>query len=124
MADKTTEESGGTRDPEEIKEEIEQTREELGDTVAAVTEKADVKKQAKRKASGAKKKVTETKDATKQKAANTTQQARTKAKEATPDSASAGMQQAQQIAREKPVPVIVGLAAFGGFILGWVTGRR
>ena len=29
-------------------------REELGDTVAAVTEKADVKKQAKRKASGAK----------------------------------------------------------------------
>jgi Protein of unknown function (DUF3618) len=124
MADKTTEESGGTRGPEEIKEDIEQTREELGDTVAAVSEKADVKKQAKRKASGAKKKVTETKDAAKQKAANTTQQARTKAKEATPDSAGAGMQQAQQIAREKPVPVIVGLAAFGGFILGWVAGRR
>jgi hypothetical protein len=124
MADKTTEESGGTRDPEELKEEIEQTREELGDTVAAVTEKADVKKQAQRKASGAKKKVTETMDAAKQKAANTTHQARTKTKEATPDSAGAGMQQAQQIARDKPVPVIVGLAALGGFILGRVTGRR
>ena len=69
-------------------------------------------------------KVTETKDATKQKAADTTQQARTKAKEATPDSASAGMQQAQQIARENPVPVTVGLAAFGGFLVGWVAGRR
>jgi hypothetical protein len=124
MADKTTEESGGTRDPEELKEEIEQTREELGDTVAAVTEKADVKKQAKRKAAGAKRKATETKDAAKQKASDTTQQARTRAKEATPDSAGAGIQQAQQIARENPVPVIVGMAAFGSFILGWVTGRR
>ena len=52
MAEKTTEESGGTRDPEEIEQEIEQTREELGDTVAAVTDKADVKKQAKAKVSG------------------------------------------------------------------------
>jgi methyl-accepting chemotaxis protein len=35
--------------PEEIREEIEETREELGDTVAAVAEKTDVKKQAKAK---------------------------------------------------------------------------
>jgi ElaB/YqjD/DUF883 family membrane-anchored ribosome-binding protein len=35
--------------PEEIREEIADTREELGDTVAAVTEKTDVKKQAKAK---------------------------------------------------------------------------
>jgi hypothetical protein len=34
------------------------------------------------------------------------------------------MQQAQQIARENPVPVTVGLAAFGGFLVGWVAGRR
>jgi hypothetical protein len=35
------------RSPEEIRDDIEQTREELGDTAAAVAEKADVKKQAK-----------------------------------------------------------------------------
>ncbi len=35
-----------SRDAEEIREDIEQTREELGDTVAAVAEKTDVKQQA------------------------------------------------------------------------------
>jgi ElaB/YqjD/DUF883 family membrane-anchored ribosome-binding protein len=112
------------REPEEIEEEIEQTREELGDTVAAVAEKTDVKKQAKRKASGAKKKATETKDAAKQKASGTRHEAAARLKEMTPESADAGVQQAQQLARENPVPVIVGMAAFGSFILGWVMGRR
>jgi ElaB/YqjD/DUF883 family membrane-anchored ribosome-binding protein len=42
----------GNPDPDQIKEEIEETREELGDPVAAVTNKADVRKQA--KASGGK----------------------------------------------------------------------
>ena len=37
------------RDPEEIEREIEVTREELGDTVAELAAKADVKAQAKRK---------------------------------------------------------------------------
>jgi chromosome segregation ATPase len=41
--------SAEERRPEEIREEIEETREELGDTVAAVTEKTDVKKQAQAK---------------------------------------------------------------------------
>ena len=113
MAEKATEESGGTREPEEIEQEIGQTREELGETVAALTEKADVKKQAKAKASAAKKKATATKE-----------QIASKAKEVTPESAASGMQQAQQVARENRVPVIVGLAAFGGFVLGWAIGRR
>ena len=39
-----------SRGPEEIREDIEQTREELGETVAAVAEKSDVKQQAKAKA--------------------------------------------------------------------------
>jgi ElaB/YqjD/DUF883 family membrane-anchored ribosome-binding protein len=126
MVDKNKQ-SGDTREarePEEIEEEIEQTREELGDTVAAVTGKADVKKQAKRKASGAKKKATETKDAATQKASDTRHEAAAKLKEMTPESTDAGMQQARQLARENPVPVIVGMAAFGSFILGWVMGRR
>jgi ElaB/YqjD/DUF883 family membrane-anchored ribosome-binding protein len=117
-------ESGSTRDPEEIEQEIDQTREELGDTVAAVTEKADVKKQAKAKASGAKETATAKKDAAKQKAAATKEQITSKAKEVTPDSADAGMQRAQHLARENPVPVMVGIAAFGGFVLGWALGKR
>jgi hypothetical protein len=34
------------------------------------------------------------------------------------------VQQAQQLARRNPTPVIVGVAAFGAFILGWAMGRR
>ena len=126
MADKSTRsgDTGEARDPEQIEQEIEQTREELGETVAAVTEKADVKEQAKGKVAGAKTKASEKKDAATQKAAATKEQIASKAKEVTPESAGAGMQQAQQVARENPVPVIVGIAAFGGFILGWVIGRR
>jgi ferric-dicitrate binding protein FerR (iron transport regulator) len=45
----TTSAEQGTRDPAEIREEIEDTREELGETVAAVAEKTDVKKQAQAK---------------------------------------------------------------------------
>jgi ElaB/YqjD/DUF883 family membrane-anchored ribosome-binding protein len=124
MADKTTQESGGTRDPDEIEAEIDQTREELGDTVAAVTEKADVKKQAKAKAADAKKKATAKKDAAKQKATATKEQVTDKVKEVAPESTAAGVQQAQQLARRNPTPVIVGVAAFGAFILGWAMGRR
>lgn len=42
--------AGEPRDPGEIRDDIEQTREELGDTVAAVAEKTDVKRQARAKA--------------------------------------------------------------------------
>jgi ElaB/YqjD/DUF883 family membrane-anchored ribosome-binding protein len=112
------------RDPEQIKREIEDTREELGDTVAAVTEKSDVKEQAKAKAAAAKKQAATKKDSAKQKATEAKEQAAAKAKEMTPESAGAGMEQAQQLARENPVPLMVGVAAAGGFVLGWLTGRR
>ena len=49
MADEKT-----TPEPERIEAEIEETREDLGDTVAALADKADVKKQAKIKADEAK----------------------------------------------------------------------
>jgi ElaB/YqjD/DUF883 family membrane-anchored ribosome-binding protein len=42
-----TDTSDQPRSPEEIRAEIERTREELGDTAAAVAQKADVKAQAK-----------------------------------------------------------------------------
>lgn len=113
-----------SRDPEQIKEEIEQTRGELGDTVAAVTEKADVKKQAKGKVAGAKKKAAMKKNAAKQKATETKEQATAKAKEVTPESAGAGVEQAQHAARKNPVPLMVGLGVAAGFVLGWLVGSR
>ena len=39
--------AGETKSPEQIQADIEQTREELGDTVEALAEKTDVKAQAK-----------------------------------------------------------------------------
>jgi hypothetical protein len=39
----------GTKEPDQIREEIEDTREELGDTVAALAAKSDVRAQARKK---------------------------------------------------------------------------
>jgi ElaB/YqjD/DUF883 family membrane-anchored ribosome-binding protein len=87
--------------PEEIRSDIEQTREELGKTVAAVADKADVKKQAKAKA----------------------KDLGDKAKQAAPDSAGEGVQQAQQFAQANPVPLAIGGAFLAGFVLGRIVSR-
>jgi len=97
-----------SRDPEEIREDIEQTREALGDTVAAVAEKTDVKQQARAKAG-------ELKGQANAKA----KELSAKAKEAAPDSAGEGVQQAQRLAKENPMP----LAFAGVFLAGVVFGR-
>lgn len=101
-----------TRSPEQIEAEIEATRSELGDTVAAVAEKADVKAQAKAKVEEikgqAKEKVGEIKD---------------KAGEAAPDSAGAGAQQAQSLAREHPLPIGLAAAFIAGVVIGRVSRR-
>jgi hypothetical protein len=107
------------KSPEEIQAEIDATREELGDTVAAVAEKTDVKKQAKAKVSGVKESAAAKAGAAKEKVAEKREQLGTKAGEATPESASAGMQQAQQLARENPVP----LAIAGAFIAGFAVAK-
>ena len=48
------EQESAERTPEEIKADIEETREDLADTVASLAEKADVKAQAKKKVDEAK----------------------------------------------------------------------
>lgn len=97
-----------SREPEEIRGDIEQTREELGDTVAAMAEKTDVKQQAKARAG-------ELKGQASEKAKELSE----KAKEAAPDSAGEGVQQAQRLAQENPMP----LAFVGIFLAGVVFGR-
>lgn len=114
----TTDEKGG-RDPAQIREEIDETRGELGETVAAVAEKTDVKQQAQAKADGLKSqaadKAEEAKDMVKE--------VGEKAKEAAPDSATEGVQQAQRLAQENPVPVAIGAAFVAGVLIGRLLSR-
>ena len=103
------------REPDEIRDEIEATREEMGDTIEALAEKTDVKAQANRK-------VEETKADARQKVEDVKVKADEllgKAKEASPESAVAAAGQAQQKARENPMP----LALVGAFAVGFLLGR-
>ena len=111
----TKTQESGTRDPGEIRGEIEETRGELGETVAAVAEKTDVKKQAEAKKDELKDQASAKADEAKAKA----QELGEKAKQAAPDSAGEGVAQAQRFAQENPVPV----AAAGAFVAGLVLGR-
>ena len=99
-------------DPEEIRREIEATREELGDTVAALAAKADVKAQAKQK-------IEETKAAV----AGKKDELLGKAKEGSPQSASAAATQVAQTARQNPVPLAAAGVFALGFLAGWVMRR-
>jgi ElaB/YqjD/DUF883 family membrane-anchored ribosome-binding protein len=123
--------NGESRSPEQIQGEIEATREEMGDTVAELADKTDVKKQAKRKVAETKAKATAKKEEVQQKVAAQTETVTKKVKASSPDSAqeAAGAAQAAaaqttQAARENPVPTAA-LAGFaGGLVVGWMLGRR
>jgi ElaB/YqjD/DUF883 family membrane-anchored ribosome-binding protein len=97
-----------SKDPEQIRVEIEATREEMGDTVEALAAKADVKSRVREKV-----------DQTKQSAAEKLG----KARDASPDSVSSSASQATQKAKQNPVPVAAVGAFAGGFLLGRLTKR-
>jgi Protein of unknown function (DUF3618) len=99
--------------PEEIRAEIEYTREALGDTVEALAEKADVKGQAKDR-------VASIKDTARHKKAEFASRAR----EATPESAGAGAQQVASTVSRQPVPFTAAGAFAAGVLVGWLFGRR
>ncbi|HEY7619437.1 MAG TPA: DUF3618 domain-containing protein [Solirubrobacteraceae bacterium] len=98
----------GTREPAEIRSDIEVTRRELGDTVEALAAKADVKAQAQKKVADVK----QTVDARRRKLMG-------RAREATPDNAGSAASGVATKAREHPVPL--GLA--GAFVVGLLVGR-
>jgi ElaB/YqjD/DUF883 family membrane-anchored ribosome-binding protein len=102
----------GSRDPEQIREEIEATRQELGDTIEALAEKTDVKAQAHHKLEETKASIHEKKD-----------ELLGKARQASPEGAVSAANQASQKARENPVPLVAIGAFFIGFVLGRVTAR-
>jgi ElaB/YqjD/DUF883 family membrane-anchored ribosome-binding protein len=96
------------QDPEQIREQIEATREELGDTVEALAEKTDVKARAQQKVEESKASIA----AKKEKILG-------KAKQSSPDAAVSAASGAGQKARENPLPVAVA----GAFALGFLAGR-
>ena len=98
----------GSSDPEQLREEIAHTREELGDTVEALAAKTDVKGQAKQKLEDTKASISDRKE-----------QVIGKAKEASPDQALTAATQASDKARQNPLP----LAAAGAFAAGFLAGR-
>lgn len=111
-------------DPEQIQKEIKDTREQLGDTVEAIADKADVKAQTKAKVDAAKndaqEKVASARDSAQRKA----EELGSKAKQATPESVSAGTEQVVGMARENPVPVAISAAFLVGILFGWLLSRH
>jgi len=96
--------------------EIERTREELGDTVAALAEKTDVKARARDKVAEVKSNVTEKKT-----------ELMGRARESSPDGASsAATQVTTQVktkAQQNPVPTAALAAFVGGYLFGRITKR-
>lgn len=127
--------NGGPQSAEEIRAEIEQTREQLGETVEALAEKTDVKARTQEQIDAAREVAQERVEAAREAVAGGVAAAREtvtqradqllhRAREATPDSAASGAQQVNAKVQENPLPFAV-LAAFAaGVIVGWMITRR
>jgi ElaB/YqjD/DUF883 family membrane-anchored ribosome-binding protein len=101
------------RDPQQLRAEIERTRRDLGETVAALAEKTDVKARAREKVSEVRHTVSERRA-----------ELVTRARETTPDGAGSAAVQLRDKAQENPLPVAAIAAFAGGFILGRITSGR
>jgi hypothetical protein len=103
-------------DPRELRAEIERTRQDLGDTVAALAEKTDVKARARDKVAEVKSNVTGKKT-----------ELMGRARESSPDGAtSAATQVTTQVktkAQQNPVPTAALAAFVGGYLFGRITKR-
>ena len=102
-----------TREPEDIRSDIEDTREQLGETVEALAEKADVKGQAKAKV-----------DETKQRFTRKAGDAKDKIAGASPDQAKTAASSAASTAQQRPLPFAVGGAFAVGLVIGVLVAKR
>ena len=102
MSDQTTQQ----RTPEQIRSDIEQTREELADTAAALAYKADVKGRAKERVEEIKGNIKET------------------ASRKTPDSVGGATESVTTTVKRNPLPTAAIAAAVLGFAIGYVLARR
>jgi ElaB/YqjD/DUF883 family membrane-anchored ribosome-binding protein len=99
-------------DPAQLRADIERTRQDLGETVAALAEKTDVKTRAKEK-------VAEVRQNVNQKRTELVG----RAKESSPDGANSTVDQVRAKAQEKPIHTAAIAAFVGGFLIGRITGR-
>jgi Protein of unknown function (DUF3618) len=102
------------KSPEQLRAEIEETREELGETAAALAGKTDVKARAREKADELKHSAISKKDALLSKASGGGGPA---------SGGGAALAQLQTTARQNPVPTAALGALIGGFVLGRITRR-
>jgi hypothetical protein len=102
------------KSPAEIRAEIDETREEMGETVADLAAKTDVKAQAQAKVEDAKGQAKAKADDAKAKA----KELGDKAKAAAPESPGEGVAQAQAYAKQNPKPVAI-FAAVAALFLLW-----
>jgi ElaB/YqjD/DUF883 family membrane-anchored ribosome-binding protein len=120
--------SDAARTPDEIRRDIEHTREGLAETAAALAERADVKARAHEKLDETKARLTGRVDEARAKVTGTAGQARDKAADATPSSVANGAQSAAGsvagTARSNPVPTTLIAGIAGGVLIGWLVGRR
>jgi len=116
------------RTPDEIRSEIDQTREELAETAAALAYKTDVKARAHDRVDEIKSTVTERVDGIKETVTGRAGEVKDAATEATPqgaaDAVSSAATSATETARRNPLPVAVIAAALAGLALGYVIARR
>ena len=112
---------GDEKTPEDIRHEIEETRQDLGDTAAALAAKTDVKARAKEKVDGVKQTIAEKKE-------SFSSSSGTGADDgggASAAQARAGdaMSQIKTKAQENPIPAAAIAAFVGGFLFGRLTSR-
>jgi uncharacterized protein DUF3618 len=112
------------RGPEQIEHDIEQTREELADTVAALAEKTDVKSRAKDKVQDVKQTVVGKKDEVVGKAQAKKDEFASKAQGASPSSIDTDRVAATAKDTAQKPPAIAGAAFVSGFLLGIIIGKR
>ena len=112
------------RSAEEIRVEIDQTREQMGETVEALAEKTDVKARAQDRIEAAKATVVENLGAARETVSEKTDDVVSRARDATPESAGSGVQQATSTVQRNPLPFAVAGAFLTGVILGRLLGRR
>lgn len=115
---------GERKSAEALQAEIEQTREELGETIEALAAKTDVKAQAKARVDTAKKELSDKAAQVKQTVAGKKDDLTEKAKQASPESAGAGAQQLGSEVHKRPLPFVAAGAFFVGVIVGAALRRR
>jgi hypothetical protein len=94
-------------DPAQLRAEIERTRRDLGDTVAALAGKTDVKARAKQKVSGIRHNVNEKRT-----------ELMGKAGESSADGTSSAAVRVRGKAQDNPVPTAAAAAFVGGLLIG------